>query len=99
MINQAAFEPVNYDLVASIAFFLVDKTDDCRGYWAGRMTKKEQIDVFGVYLGKGLICIDGEKEIVKMIVKVCFGTDTETVKTLTFAGRLFDNTNCTYTNI
>ena len=48
------------------------------GKWTGRMSAAEQRALFGRFLGKGRLVIDGENERVKMIVKVCFGTDWDT---------------------
>lgn len=85
---------MNYELASKVTEFLVERTDTCLGYWAGKMTKKEQIDLFGYYFGKGLIVISGANEIIEHKTKVCFGTDTETTKICSFTGKLFDNTTC-----
>jgi hypothetical protein len=66
------------DTAASLAMFLQEKTGTVCGKWTGRMSAAEQRALFGRFLGKGRLVIDGENERVKMIVKVCFGTDWDT---------------------
>lgn len=39
------------------------------------MSKAEQIEAFGFYMGKGRIEVNGEKDFVAMTIKVCFGWD------------------------
>ena len=60
---------------AQLALFLLEKTGSIFGVWSGRMTATEQRALFGKFLGKGLIIIDGEKETICNRVKVCFGLD------------------------
>jgi hypothetical protein len=66
------------DYAANLAIFLLKNTGSIWGQWRGRMTATEQRALFGRFLGKGLISINGETERLKMIVKVCFGTDFDT---------------------
>lgn len=63
------------DYAASLALFLTEKTGTCLGIWAGRMTAVEQRALFGRYLGKGKIIINGADETILNRVKVCFGLD------------------------
>lgn len=65
----------NYEYVTNLALFLVEKTGSTTGCWGGQMTAKEQRALFGRFLGKGTIVIDGNEELVWNRVKVCFGLD------------------------
>ena len=65
----------NIDYAANLAFFLLEKTGSVTGAWEGRMTAVEQRNLFGQFLGKGLIVICGKTEVVQHIIKVCFGQD------------------------
>jgi hypothetical protein len=66
------------DYVTNLAFFLQERTGSVCGIWRGRLSAVDQRALFGRYLGKGLLVIDGEQERIKMIVTVCFGTDWDT---------------------
>lgn len=63
------------DYAAKIAFFLLDRTGSIWGTFKGTLSKKEQLGLFGRYIGKGQIVIDGLHETVCNRVKVCFGMD------------------------
>ncbi len=63
------------DYAANLAHFLLRHTNSVWGFWKGRMTAQEQRALFGRYIGKGTICIDGEQELIFNRVKVCFGLD------------------------
>ena len=63
------------DYAAQLALFLQEKTGSIFGEWAGRMTAKEQRALFGQFIGKGLIIINGTQETICNRVKVCFGLD------------------------
>lgn len=63
------------DYAASLALFLVEKTGSCFGEWAGYMPAAEQRALFGRFLGKGRIVINGSDETIRNRVKVCFGLD------------------------
>jgi hypothetical protein len=63
------------DYAANLAFFLLEKTGSVLSTWKGRMTANEQRGLFGRAIGKGVIVIDGEREIIANRVKVCFGLD------------------------
>lgn len=73
------------DVAASLAFFLLDKTGSIFGEWTGRMTATEQRALFGRFLGKGRIIIDGETEKLIHRVKVCFGQDYDDTESLQWA--------------
>lgn len=63
------------DPAANLALFLLDKTGSIWGEWIGRLTANEQRALFGRFLGKGRIVIDGNAETICNRVKVCFGLD------------------------
>lgn len=65
------------DYAANLALFLQEKTGTIFGEWDGRMTAAEQRALFGRFLGKGRLCINGLSETVEHYVKVCFGTDSD----------------------
>lgn len=65
------------DYAANLALFLTEKTGSCLKSWAGRLTAAEQRALFGRFLGKGKIRINGAEETIEHHVKVCFGTDTD----------------------
>lgn len=65
------------DYAANLALFLQDKTGSIFGTWSGRMSAKEQRALFGRYIGKGKLYINGERETVEHWVKVCFGLDSD----------------------
>jgi len=63
------------DYPANLALFLLEETGSVFNTWRGRMTAREQRALFGRFIGKGLIVIDGTTETVLNRVKVCFGLD------------------------
>jgi hypothetical protein len=64
------------DYAANLALFLVEKTGSCLGEWYGRgMPAAQQRALFGRFLGKGRIYIDGARELLQHSRKVCFGLD------------------------
>jgi hypothetical protein len=63
------------DYAANVTLFLLEKTGSIYGEYAARMTAAEQRALFGKYLGKGLIIINGETNMIVNRVKVCFGLD------------------------
>lgn len=73
------------DYAANLAFFLLEKTGTIFGRWAGRMTAAEQRALFGRFIGKGTIIIDGATETLCNRVKVCFGHDFDDRNVLRFA--------------
>jgi hypothetical protein len=64
-----------FDIVANIAHFLQERKGSPLASWSGKLTAKEQRALFGAFLGKGTIRIDGEYETVEHFVKVGFGQD------------------------
>ena len=73
-----------YDAAANMAFFLQERTGSVCGKWEGKLTAKEQREMFGMFLGKGMLYIDGAKETIKHSIKVCFGMDSEDTFVSTF---------------
>ncbi len=75
-----------FDAVANMAFFLLEKTGSVLGEWSGKLSAKEQRSLFGAFLGKGKLHIDGAKETIQHTIKVCFGLDFD----VTFDSRWVD---------
>lgn len=63
------------DYAANLAIFLMNKTGSTLKTWAGKLPAAEQRELFGRFIGKGQIVIDGERETICNRVKVCFGLD------------------------
>ena len=63
------------DYAANLAIFLTEHAGSCFAKWQGKMTAAEQRTLFGKYLGKGCIVINGEEETVLNRVSVGFGQD------------------------
>ncbi|MCG6489740.1 hypothetical protein K6U37_12350 [Vibrio parahaemolyticus] len=63
------------DYAANLALFLLEKTGSVMGEFKGRMTAKEQRELFGRFIGKGRIIINGAEETICNRIKVCFGFD------------------------
>lgn len=70
------------DYAANLAHFLQDKTGSVLGSWRGHMSAKNQRALFGQFLGKGKITINGQTETVVHSVKRCFGLDFEVTANL-----------------
>ena len=68
-----------YELARRISLFLVGKGLTISDTWVGHLTKKEQIEEFGFYIGKGKIEVNGQKDYVAMAVKVAFGQEYDDV--------------------
>lgn len=66
-----------YDVCANLAFLCLEKTGTVFGRVKCRLNAENQRKLFGRYLGKGLIVIDGENETITHTVKRCFGLDYE----------------------
>lgn len=60
-----------FTAVTNIAAFLMEQKGSVLARWEGKMSAKQQREMFGVYMGKGLIVIDGEREIIQHLRKVC----------------------------
>lgn len=65
----------HYQALENVTMFLLKETGSIWGKWSGRMTAVEQRNLFGCFLGKGRLDIDGEEERIEHVIKVCFGTD------------------------
>jgi hypothetical protein len=63
------------DYAANLAIFLSEKTGTVFGWWSGKLSAAEQRALFGRFIGKGKICIDGDRETIFNRVRVCFGCD------------------------
>lgn len=64
-----------FEYAANLAAFVLEKTGSIYGCCAVRMNAAEQRALFGRFIGKGRIVIDGEAETICNRVKVCFGLD------------------------
>ncbi len=65
------------EAIANLAFFLLEKTGGVCGRWQGKMKAAEQRALFGMFLGKGTIVINGANETLLHIITVAFGMDYE----------------------
>ena len=70
------------DFAASLAAFLLEKKGSVLGSWRGKLTATEQRSLFGRFLGKGTIIINGTEETLIHRIKVCFGLDWEDTASL-----------------
>ena len=65
----------NHDAVSNLALFLLERTGSVCGFWHGKMKADQQRALFGCYIGKGTILIDGARETLCNRVSVGFGQD------------------------
>lgn len=72
------------DHAADLALFLQEMTGSVCGFWHGHMRAADQRALFGRYLGRGTICIDGAREMLYMSVSVDFGRDYDERKLTAF---------------
>jgi hypothetical protein len=79
----------NPHVATNLAFFLLEKTGSVCGVWAGNMPADEQRALFGRFLGKGRVHIDGSEETLRHTRKVCFGLDYEETYRATWADITF----------
>lgn len=70
---------------SALAMFLQENTGTIFGTWRGTMKVADQRRLFGRKIGKGRICIDGDREWVQMSISMCFGTMRDTVFESTWA--------------
>jgi len=63
------------DYAAQLALFLVEREGSVFATTTIRLTAAEQRKLFGRFIGKGRVVIDGERETLCNRVKVCFGLD------------------------
>jgi len=66
------------DKAANLAHFLLDNAGSVCGLWKGHMLAADQRKLFGRFIGKGLLIVNGADESLRMVVTVCFGTDWDT---------------------
>ena len=64
-----------YTICENLAFYLLEKTGTVNGIVSTRMTAADQRTLFGRFIGKGIIKIDGLNSTISHIRKVCFGLD------------------------
>lgn len=67
-----------HNIAANLAIFLIGQGKSIFGKWTGRMPAQQQRELFGTFLGKGEITIDGQQDRVSHTRSVCFGTDYDT---------------------
>lgn len=65
------------DPAANLALFLTLNEGSCYRHWRGHMRAADQRTLFGEFLGKGRILIDGDSEMLFHTRKVCFGLDSD----------------------
>jgi hypothetical protein len=76
VITLVVLEAAATDRAAALAHFLLaNGAGSVCGWWHGRLNAAEQRALFGRYIGRGVFTIDGERELVRMSVSVCFGHD------------------------
>jgi hypothetical protein len=63
------------DPAANMAFFLLVNQGSIYSHWAGHMLAGDQRLLFGQFLGKGLVEINGETELLEHTKKIAFGLD------------------------
>ena len=65
------------DIPTALAFFLIDQGKRVYGKWTGNISASDQRILFGSFIGKGRIVIDGERETVHHLIRICFGQDSD----------------------
>jgi hypothetical protein len=65
------------DHASNLAMFLLERSGSVLGQWKGRLSAAEQRQVFGRFVGKGTLIVDGATERLVHRIKVCFGHDYE----------------------
>lgn len=73
------------DYAANLAFHLLEKAGSIFATTSEKMTAAEQRALFGRYIGKGRIVINGSEETICNRVKVCFGLDWDDRNVLKFS--------------
>lgn len=79
-------EMTKYDAATNLAMFLLETKGSVCGIWAGHMKAAQQRALFGRFIGKGQLVIDGARETITHTVKRCFGLDYEITFAKTWAG-------------
>ena len=69
------------DPVANIAFLLLETTGSIDGRLTCRMPAATQRALWGKFLGKGTLYIDGKRETITHSKKIAYGMDFETDET------------------
>ena len=64
-----------YSAAANMSLFLLEKTGSVCGTFRGKLPAKQQREMYGQFLGKGKITINGNDETLCHTIKVCFGHD------------------------
>jgi hypothetical protein len=64
-----------FTAAANMSLFLLEKTGSVCGTFRGNLPAKQQREMFGEFLGKGKVTIDGKDETLSHTIKVCFGHD------------------------
>jgi hypothetical protein len=59
-----------FTIVENLAHFLLERTGSVLKRWSGRLTAAEQRKLFGTFIGKGKLVIDGAHETIAHLVKV-----------------------------
>lgn len=75
--NTPGYIMNKFEAVANLASFLMEQKGSVLATWRGRLSAKQQRELFGMFLGKGNITIDGTKETIQHTVKTGFGADWE----------------------
>lgn len=76
---------IQMDFAANLAFFLLEKTGSVLGVWQGKLSADAQRKLFGRFIGRGTIIVNGETETICNRVKVCFGQDYDDRNIMAFA--------------
>lgn len=63
--------------IENLTAFLLKNTGSIFGAFRGRLTAAEQREIFGEFLGKGKIIIDGTREELGHVIKIAYGQDYE----------------------
>lgn len=75
-------------IAANLALFLKANGESVTSDWGGRMRAADQRRLFGAFLGKGTVVVDGGRDQVRHVKTVCFGTDVHTTATIDLRARL-----------
>lgn len=71
-----------FELAAKLGLFLVARTGNRVGKWSGTLLAAEQRALFGRFIGKGMLTIDGTRERIKHSVTQSFGMRREVTRDL-----------------
>lgn len=66
-----------FEAAANLATYLLEKTGSVCGVYGTRMSAQEQRALFGRFIGKGVIVINGLYETISNRVKIAYGADWE----------------------